>query len=106
MGNEQVSETIDDLWQLGPKITDIVSAWRKGDEAGIEAFNLRELKNYPQLYSMLIVDRNNKWLKKIEDLINGSSDTMIIVGVGHLAGKDSVIDLLRRRGFKVVQLSK
>jgi len=106
MGNEQVSETIDDLWQLGPKITDIVNAWRKGDEAGIEAFNLRELKNYPQLYSMLIVDRNKKWMKKIEDLINGGSDAMIIVGVGHLAGKDSVVDLLRRRGFKVMQLSR
>jgi len=106
MGNEQVSETIDDLGQLGGKVADILDAWRKGDEAGIEAFNLSELKNYPQLYSTLIVDRNRKWVKKIEGLINGGPNTMVIVGVGHLAGKSSVVDLLRKRGYQVVKLQK
>jgi len=106
MGNEQVSETIDDLGQLEGKVADILDAWRKGDEAGIEAFNLSELKNYPQLYSTLIVDRNRKWVKKIEGLINGGPNTMVIVGVGHLAGKSSVVDLLRKRGYQVVKLQK
>jgi len=105
-GNEQVSETIDDLLQLNSKIGDILAAWRIGDEAGIEAFNLRELKNYPQLYSTLIVDRNKKWVKKIEALINAGENTMVIVGVAHLAGPDSVVNLLRKRGFKVVQLKR
>jgi uncharacterized protein len=106
MDDEQVSETIDDLLQLDGKITDILNAWRKGDEAGIEAFNLRELKGYPQLYSALIVKRNQKWVKKIEGLINGSRNTMVIVGVAHLAGQDSVVDLLRQSGFKVTKLQK
>ncbi|MEE9913612.1 MAG: TraB/GumN family protein [Deltaproteobacteria bacterium] len=106
MGNEQVSETIDDLLQLGNKIPEILNAWRKGDEAGIEAFSLRELKNYPQLYAALIVNRNRKWMKKIESLLAGGPDTMVIVGVAHLAGRDSVVDLLRRRGYQVVQMPR
>ena len=106
MGNEQVSETIDDLLLLESKVTDILKAWRAGDEAGIEAFNLRELKDYPQLYSTLIIDRNRKWVKRIESLINGSDDTMVIVGVAHLAGSDSVVDLLRKRGHMVVKFQK
>ena len=106
MGNEQVSETIDDLSQLQTKITDILNSWRRGDEAGIEAFSLRELKNYPQLYSALMVDRNKKWAPKIEDFLNAGVDTMVIVGVAHLAGQDSVVDLLRKRGYKVVKLKK
>jgi uncharacterized protein YbaP (TraB family) len=105
-GNEQVSETIDDLLQLDAKIADILNAWRRGDEAGIEAFNLRELKNYPQLYSMLVIDRNKKWIRQIEGLINGNQNTMVIVGVAHLAGANSVVDLLRQRGFKVAKLQK
>ena len=106
MGNEQLSETIDDLWHLDSKVAGILNAWRTGDEAGIEAFNLRELKNYPQLYSALIVDRNRKWAKKIERLINRSVNTIVIVGVAHLAGTESVVDLLRRQGYQVQKLRK
>ena len=104
MVNEQVSETIDDLLHLDSKLKDILTAWRRGDEVGIEAFSLRELKNYPQLYSLLIVDRNKKWVKKIESMLNGRPDTMVIVGVAHLAGRDSVVELLRKRGYKVSKL--
>lgn len=106
MGNDQVSETIDDLSQLDAKIADILGAWRQGDEAAIHAFNLGELKNYPQLYSLLIVDRNKKWVKKIEGLIKGGQPAMVIVGVGHLAGAESVVDLLRKRGYQVTQLRR
>lgn len=106
VGNEQVSETIDDLTRLDSKLAEILAAWRRGDEAGIEAVNLRELKNYPRLYAQLIVDRNKKWLKKIESALGGNVNTMVIVGVAHLAGRDSVLDLLRKRGYKVVQLHR
>ena len=104
MGNEQVSETVDYLLHLDSKVQDILNTWRKGDEAGIEAFSLREIKNYPQLYSALIVDRNRKWTKKIENLIHGNRGVMVIVGVAHLVGKDSVVDLLRKGGYQVTKL--
>lgn len=104
LDNDQVNETIDDLSSLENKIVDILRAWRKGDESGIAAFSLQELKKYPHLQSALIVDRNKNWLKKIEALLRSGSDAMVIVGVAHLAGKDSVIDLLRKRGYKVEKL--
>ncbi|PKK87040.1 MAG: hypothetical protein CVV64_22815 [Candidatus Wallbacteria bacterium HGW-Wallbacteria-1] len=104
MGNEQVSETVDYLLHLDNKVQDILNSWRKGDEAAVEAFSLREIKNYPQLYSALIVDRNRKWAKKIENLIHGDRSVMVIVGVAHLVGKDSVVDLLRKSGYQVTKL--
>jgi uncharacterized protein YbaP (TraB family) len=104
MGNAQVLETLDDLRDLDAKVEGILKAWRMGDEAGIEAFSLRELKNYPQLYFALIVDRNRKWISSIEKYIRGNQNTMVIVGVAHLAGKDSVVDLLRNRGYRVDKL--
>ena len=105
MANEQVSETVDDLLHLEGKINDILHAWRTGDEEGIEAFTVRELKNYPQLHRVLIVERNKKWAKKIEEMLSGNTNTMVIVGVAHLAGAFSVIDLLRGCGYEVTKVS-
>ncbi|PKN83929.1 MAG: hypothetical protein CVU51_11455 [Deltaproteobacteria bacterium HGW-Deltaproteobacteria-1] len=52
----------------------------------------------------MIVDRNRKWAKKIENLIHGDRSVMVIVGVAHLVGKDSVVDLLRKSGYQVTKL--
>ena len=106
MSNEQITETIDELRQIKTKGPEILNAWKNGDEAKIEALNLKELKNYPKLYQALIVDRNKKWISDIEGYLNSSVNTMVIVGVAHLVGDDSVVDLLRKRGYKVVKLQK
>jgi hypothetical protein len=106
MSNEQITETIDELRQIKTKGPEILNAWKNGDEAKIEALNLKELKNYPKLYQALIVDRNKKWISDIEGYLNSSVNTMVIVGVAHLVGDNSVVDLLRKRGYKVVKLKK
>jgi uncharacterized protein YbaP (TraB family) len=106
MSNEQITETIDELRQIDTKWPEILKAWKNGDEAKIEALNLKELKNYPKLYQALIVDRNKKWISDIEGYLHSSVNTMVIVGVAHLAGDNSVVDLLRKRGYKVVKLQK
>jgi len=105
LGNDQVIETLDDLAALNDKLPQILNAWRTGNEAGIEAFSLRELKNHPNLYKTLIVERNRKWADKIEPLIRKGQNVMIIVGVAHLAGSDSVIALLKKRGHSVSKLT-
>jgi uncharacterized protein YbaP (TraB family) len=52
------------------------------------------------------VDRNNKWVRDIEGYLNGSGNTMVVVGAAHLVGDNSVVNLLRKRGYKVVKLLK
>jgi len=106
MSNEQVIESIDELTHIKTLGPEILNAWKKGDETKIEALNLNELKNYPKLYQALIVDRNRKWISSIEGYLGSSENTMVIVGVAHLVGKNSLIDLLRKQGYKVVKLQK
>jgi len=106
MSNEQIIETINELRQINTKGPEILNAWKNGDEEKIEALNLNELKNYPKLYQALIVDRNEKWINDIEGYLGSSVNTMVIVGVAHLVGDNSVVDLLRKRGYKVVKLQK
>jgi uncharacterized protein YbaP (TraB family) len=106
MSDEQISETIDELRQIKAKGPEILNAWKNGDETKIEALNLNELKNYPELHQALIIDRNKKWISDIEGYLNSSVNTMVIIGVAHLVGNNSVVDLLRKRGYKVVKLQK
>lgn len=104
LADMQIAQTVDELKDIDMQTEDIVKAWRAGNEAGIEAFSRRELRDYPQLYQALLVDRNKKWIKTIEREIQGKMDTMIIMGVAHLGGSDSVVSLLQKRGYKAVKL--
>ena len=43
------------------------------------------------------------WRPKIEALLNDDKNYLVIVGTGHLVGRDSVIDLLKREGVGATQ---
>lgn len=106
LGNDQILESIGELKQIEVMLGELLAVWRKGDEAKMEEFYLKDLKLYPKLYQTLIVDRNNKWMRNIEGYLNGSENTMVVVGAAHLVGADGLLNLLRKRGYKVVKLQK
>jgi hypothetical protein len=87
------------------KIMDeLVHAWRHGDIAFMEDNMLDEMKQYPELYRTIVVDRNLDWLRKIEELLDDEDDYLIVVGALHLIGEDGVPALLSKRGHEVQQL--
>ena len=45
-------------------------------------------------------------MKNIEGYLNSSGNTMVVVGAAHLVGDNSVVNLLRKRGYKVVKVQK
>jgi len=106
IGEEQLISSIADLEQIENKGPEILEAWKKGDEARLAELNLKQRTNFPRLYQALFVERNQKWISEIESYLKGQENVMIIVGVAHLAGADSVVDLLERRGHKVTKLKK
>jgi hypothetical protein len=106
LGSDQILESIEELKQIEVMLGELLAVWRKGDEAKMEELYIKGLKLYPKLYQTLIVDRNNKWLRNIEGYLNGSGNTMLVVGAAHLVGADGLVNLLRKRGYKVVKLQK
>ena len=87
------------------KIMDeLVAAWRHGDIAFLEDTMLEEMKQYPELYRTIVVDRNNNWVTRIEELLEHEDDYLVVVGALHLIGDDGVPALLTGRGREVVQL--
>jgi uncharacterized protein YbaP (TraB family) len=49
------------------------------------------------------VDRNRAWAARLVELLDDDDDYLVVVGALHLVGRDSVVDLLTKRGFAVVQ---
>jgi uncharacterized protein len=49
---------------------------------------------------ILLYDRNANWVKKLKEIMPGSS-VVVAVGAGHLPGKKGVLNLLREAGYKV-----
>ena len=106
LGSDQIIESIDEFKQIEAELGEYLAVWRKGDEVRMEELFIKDFRSYKKLYQALIVDRNNKWMTDITNFLNGSANTMIIVGAAHLVGPDGLVNLLRKRGYQVVKLQK
>lgn len=102
--NKYVSITLAQLDSVGVMIDSITESWKKGDVEAIAAEMNDSMNEYPEMREMMLIERNENWIPQIEALVEGSTNTLVVVGVGHLVGEDSVIDMLRSRGHTVVQL--
>ena len=60
-------------------------------------------KDFPDTYQNFIVKRNKAWVPQIEAMIKAKEIEMILVGVLHLAGEDSVLNQLKALGYKIEQ---
>jgi uncharacterized protein YbaP (TraB family) len=56
--------------------------------------------SYPSEEAKLITDRNDRWMKKLPDLMK-AMPSMIVVGALHLTGPKGLIAQLRKAGYKV-----
>lgn len=102
--SEQIAsleQTLSDIERDPGAYGRLVRAWAAGDTAAI-ARETDELRTAtPGLYRRLVLERNRRWVKTIEGLLKQRRRVVMVVGVGHLVGPDSVPALLRRDGLKV-----
>lgn len=97
-----LDETLGELEKGAASYQRLVSAWMAGDAAAIEAEAVGPLKiDAPGVYRALVVDRNQRWLRLIHDRLRQPGLSVMVVGVGHLVGPDSVPALLRAEGRQV-----
>lgn len=69
----------------------LIQAWKNGDDAAIARLENDLLRRQePLLYQRLLVQRNQAWARRIEQLLARPGTVFIAVGAAHLAGSDSV----------------
>jgi uncharacterized protein len=82
----------------------MLGPWGRGDVKAIGATFNKEFQDSPELKQALLVQRNANWAKWIEQRMAQPGTIMVAVGAGHLAGSSSVLELLKRDGYKVRRL--
>jgi len=81
----------------------IAAAWKAGDTAPIERLLLTDMKNVDAaVYETLLVGRNRRWVPQIEDCLS-TQRCFVVVGAAHLVGPDSVVAMLKAKGYTVTQ---
>jgi uncharacterized protein len=100
---EYLLSSLEQAHDLPTEVDSMVRAWQHGDTQWFAEEMKAELGRDARLYDSVLSARNRKWLPKIEALLEGDKNTLVIVGTGHLVGRDSVIDLLKKDGIGAAQ---
>ena len=94
--------TLEDFETATVDLDRLVESWAEGDVEAIEAIGVQPMReSSEELYQALLVRRNTNWADQIQAELEGSGTVFIAVGAAHLAGDDSVQDILERRGVEV-----
>jgi len=83
-------------------VQQIATAWRAGDAATLERVLLKEFKDSPAVYQSLVVDRNRRWVPRIESCFS-AGNCYVVVGAAHMLGSDGLVAMLREKGYKITQ---
>ena len=96
--------TLKEMDKLKQEYGNIVKAWQTGDSDGLEKLLNESMQEAPTIFKRLLTDRSKSWVPKIEEFLSGDKNVIVIVGAAHLVGKEGVVELLKKKGFKVTQL--
>jgi uncharacterized protein YbaP (TraB family) len=100
-----LEEQIDEFDQAGAIYQRMLAAWHAGDQDALEKLINQEMRSRSEeLWTELILRRNEKFERRIEDMLQGTATAFVAVGAGHLCGSDGVPALLKERGVQVVRL--
>lgn len=95
--------TLDELDGFVEMMDEATELWKRGDAEEIAAMMTESMEGQPDLKRRLLDDRNRAWVPQIETLLRSRDTSIVIVGMAHLIGETSVVDLLRDRGYSVTR---
>ena len=107
MPRDELIEALRDLTrpekveEMKAELNAVLEVCRSGDDAGLAA--LREKSGVSDWEHALLVRRNQTWAPKLDALF-AQGPTFVAVGAGHMFGEDSVVELMRGRGYTVRRL--
>lgn len=100
-----LESTLDEVDEGPAKVEALVTAWAAGDQAALKTQMIDEMqRDYPEIYKLLLVDRNRDWAGQLKAKLAGSGVSFVAVGAGHLTGPDSVQAQLAKLGIKAERL--
>ena len=96
--------TLEEMQEASGEVGELLGAWRTGNTSKLASMLGEEYGQAPALYTVLVSDRNRKWIPELEKLLKSDKNYMVVVGTLHIVGRNGLIDLLKSDGFSARQL--
>ncbi len=99
-------EFLDSKSETGDQLQEAFEAWQAGDAAAMEEILLESMMQpeYQPVFDKLFVERNLRMKAKVSEYLTGSGTYFVVVGSGHLVGKQGLVELFRQEQHRVEQL--
>lgn len=108
-GTMQETQLVMSLEQASAdKLVQIKDQWVRGDEESLDKL-INEMP--PEVFKMLIVERNRKMADKAEAFLKAQdkdgkkAEGFFVVGAAHIVGKEGVVRMLEKRGFSIERVA-
>ncbi|MGD8285865.1 MAG: TraB/GumN family protein [Desulfobacterales bacterium] len=101
--NAFLNQTLKDLEVAAQMASDMMRYWQTGDSKNLYKLLFKSFEGYPEIQDRLLVQRNKDWAIKIAQMLKETNQVLVIVGAGHLIGPNSVVELLKQKGYSVKQ---
>lgn len=98
--------TLEDMEGSKPRMQQLVADWQQGNVTALAEKARTDLERTPMLKRMLMEDRHQRWAAALTQRLKTEEGTTLFVAVGaaHLAGKNSLVELLEQQGIKATRV--
>jgi uncharacterized protein YbaP (TraB family) len=101
--------TLREAADLPATLADFWAAWRRGDTAEFAELFFRDFSRYPELSGLmdrLITKRNHLMLERLRPLLTPDRTLFVVVGAGHLVGREGLLALLAKNDYRLEQMRR
>lgn len=98
-------ESLKPMAELRADIDRLHTAWRTGDADTLDSLLFDEMAQMtPVTARMVNLDRNQRWVPQVREMLEQGDTTLVVVGALHLVGEDGVPALLAAEGVEVERI--
>jgi uncharacterized protein YbaP (TraB family) len=99
----QLKQAIDEAETGHDDYGKLESAWLAADVSKIADSVVDTRKQDEAFYQTIFVQRNQRFAKRIAEMLHDHGTVFVAIGAGHFAGNDSVLRMLADQGIKVAR---
>jgi hypothetical protein len=98
--------TLREIVETPDILSSMDDAWLAGDVEALSALVVEGMRDEaPALYEAALVRRNADWARQLSAMLADTPGTIFVaVGAGHMAGPDSILEILAARGHAVERI--
>ena len=98
---ELLEQTLGEVSSVEEEFEKMIKAWKHGQLDDLKQMLFREAEKYPDLMNLFLTARNLSWMDRLEQMLKRGEKVMVLVGTGHFTSESGLIELLRKRGYRV-----